>query len=950
MQNQFSVKQGFISILLCAIAILCCACSTDKERNIENVQIETESPYAIHLQEYKQDDENIEIEIASLSTVAQGEFDTLYNYEGCQGDSIYLSEDSCVSFDFSIEKSGYYCFEFTYFPIDGSGSSILRDIAIDGKVPFDEFQQVAFSRAWENAIQDISEDIYGNEIMQLQVEKKIWLQEFAYDSTGYYAEPLRYYLTEGKHSISLNGVREPMLLNKISISKYVAAPSYEELLEVYTGAGYQMVQNVQPIVIEAEDASCKSDQTMYPLNDKTSPLVSPSSAAKTVYNIIGGNQWKTTGQWIEWEYEVPSSGLYSIGLHFKQSLKSSNISVRALFIDGFIPFVEASKLEFAYDASWQNHYLSDKDNEPYLFYMEEGRHTIRLKVALGDYSQIIAEANYCMEELNRIYREIVVVTGASPDEYRDYHFETLIPTTLEDINSMSQRLKILEKALVNLNNNDSLNIAQIQNLYIQFDGISEDPDTIAARLATYKNNISSFGTWVNGLIEQPLELDYITIATPEYELEKGDAGLGELVWFQFKQFLYSFCINYSEIGKTDVESDTSITVWMTAGRDQSQILKQLINSDFTAKENIGVDLQLVSADSLLPAILSDQGPDVILNLEQTMPVNLALRGAAHDLTSYPDYEEVVESFNANTITSFKFEDGTYALPETLTYPMLFYRTDILEEMDIDVEQLDTWEDILESVLPKLMKKSLTLGVPANFESYMMFLYQNNGDLYQDNTGKKSLLDSNSAIQAMEQFSMLYTQYGIPQDYDFANRFRTGEMPIAIADYTAYNQLTVFAPEIKGEWEMLPVPGVVDESGNLNHDSHCIVTGSLILEDSDNKEAAWQFLKWWLSEQTQSSYGKQLESVVGSAARYNSANIGALASVSWDGNIGQSLMTQLQSLRAYPEVPGGYITTRLYDFAFRNIVYDEDDIRETMTSTADDIEAEIVNKRKDYNLD
>ena len=56
----------------------------------------------------------------------------------------------------------------------------------------------------------------------------------------------------------------------------------------------------------------------------------------------------------------------------------------------------------------------------------------------------------------------------------------------------------------------------------------------------------------------------------------------------FMQFVYSFFIDYSAVGTIDSETDESITVWMTTGRDQAQILKQLINDRFTPEKGIGV--------------------------------------------------------------------------------------------------------------------------------------------------------------------------------------------------------------------------------------------------------------------------------------------------------------------------------------------------------------------------
>ena len=77
-------------------------------------------------------------------------------------------------------------------------------------------------------------------------------------------------------------------------------------------------------------------------------------------------------------------------------------------------------------------------------------HTLRLKATLGNYAEQIAEVTDELKELNRIYTDIVMVTGPNPDVNRDYQFEKAIPDVLEDIKEQSERLKNTEKAFEEL--------------------------------------------------------------------------------------------------------------------------------------------------------------------------------------------------------------------------------------------------------------------------------------------------------------------------------------------------------------------------------------------------------------------------------------------------------------------------------------------------------------------
>ena len=802
----------------------------------------------------------------------------LQDYEGEKGASVLLPEAGSVVWSVSIEEAGMYNLQFLYYPYEGGGSSILRNIRLDDVIPFQESAEVSFERIWINQSSASTQtDIKGNEIRPKQVEKPAWTTKMAMDSAGYYTGPLYYYLEAGEHTIALEAVREPMLLRRMVFLQYEKPQSYQELKEEYAQKGYRSASKTIPL--EAEDATAKSDQTMFPLADRTSPSVSPYHSSLIRYNTIGGAQWKTAGQWLEWDVYVEESGLYNIAAHFKQSLKTNDVSIRELYIDGRLPFAEAASLSFRFDNGWQTGAFGDDEGNRYQFFLKAGRHTIRLRVGMGESSDVLKRVRGYMDDLNRLYRKIVVVTGTNPDMYRDYHFDVLIPDVIAEMKSLCAELRALEKDIKALNSMGGQSTAAIKRLYIQMGGMTDDVETIAYRLKTFKDNISSYGTWMNGLIEQPLELDTILLTPVDAALPRGEAGVFGLIKHYLVQFFASFTSDYASIGEMETGADTTIRVWTTAGRDQAQVLKQIINDTFTPQSGVAVNLQLVNQGSLLPAVLARIGPDVSLAQQQADPLNFALRHAVKDLSGFEGFEETIDQFYESALEPFRFDNRLYALPETQVFPMLFYRKDILNELGISLQDLETWDSILMSVLPKIQKSCLMVGITPNINTYLTFLYQMGGTLYTED-GKASGLNTPQGINAMRLQSSLYTQYGLPLAYDFANRFRTGEMPLAVADYTAYNQLTVFAPEIKGLWGMLPVPGTRGEDGTVSHAAVGIVTGCVMLSQTEYEDASWDFMQWWTSADTQTTYGKELESVVGSAARYNSANRVSMEQVQW----------------------------------------------------------------------
>jgi ABC-type glycerol-3-phosphate transport system substrate-binding protein len=155
---------------------------------------------------------------------------------------------------------------------------------------------------------------------------------------------------------------------------------------------------------------------------------------------------------------------------------------------------------------------------------------------------------------------------------------------------------------------------------------------------------------------------------------------------------------------------------------------------------------------------------------------------------------------------------TYALPETQSFNMMFVRTDIFGELGLTVPK--TWDE-MELLIPELQKRNMSIGLGHGLGELAMFMFQQGEPLYL-NEGESANLDSSVAVRSFTKLCEYYTLYGFPTDYDAANRFRSGEIPLMITDYGLYNQLSLFAPEIRGDWQMFQIPGTPDENGIINN--------------------------------------------------------------------------------------------------------------------------------------
>lgn len=885
------------------------------------------------------------------------------NYEGMPGLSMYTDEKGLVEYEVEIQSPGLYEMSLLYYPVKGKNTSIQRSIFVDGQLPYSELALLEFSRVWVNESNEWKVDNQGNDLKPTQVEKPQWMSEYLYSTDGYITSKLAIYFTEGVHTITLYSLNEPMMLRSITIHNSDPLVNYNDRLASWEQQGITDSKDCI-FKIEGENANRKSSQMLYPKQDTSSPTVSPYSVRELKNNVIGGNSWRNVGDWIEWDYEVPQSGYYYITLHDRQNLVKGIYVSRKITIDGQEICKELNDYGFTYGNDWRMDTLSDKDDTPYRIYMEEGKHTLRMEVVLGDFSDIVSKVQDAVTKLNAVYREVIKITGTSPDGWRDYQIEASLPGLREKLIVIYQLLDDAVNELRSTAGRGSDKETALLTMKLQLEDLIKDQEKFAKQMMSFKINLRATGKWITSAIEQPLEVDSIYIHSPNVTVKEENGHWYNKLLHEVKKLYYSFVIDYNQIGNVvDKKKGEAITLWIGTGRDQANVIKNMIDDTFTPSSSISVNVQLVDMNTLLKATLAGSGPDVAIQVSSMtgvtganismvneLPVNYGIRNAVMDLSEFPDFDDVVKRFFPATLTQLKFNGCCYGLPETVSFPVMYYRKDILEELGIDVPT--TW-DQMKVIMSVLNNNQMELGMLPKEEVFAMILYQNGGEYYNE-SGSKSTLDSDNAVNAFKQYCEYYSDYKLDATTSEEERFRTGECPIIISNIATYNNLQVSAPDIKGLWGIAPVPGTVQEDGSINNLVGCSGLASVIMDQSEHKEAAWEFLKWWSSKDVQNQFSQEMESLMGAAARVCTANMDAFSMLSWNQTDYESLQEQLGKIKGIPQVPGGYFTWRNINNAYYSVITKDKDgqtasPKEELVDKVILINEEINYKRNEFNL-
>lgn len=868
--------------------------------------------------------------------------------------AISLGKSDSAIFHFESESDALYAIELEYMPAEDKPSNLDISLTLNNEIPFIESQSITLGRMYKDL--EKKQDSHGNDLIPEQEEIFSWQKTLLFDYSIWTDKPLKVFVKRGQNSLEISS-RSGLYIASVRLVPQTQPDEAEKVVAEYRDQGPYEPVGVS-IKQQAEDTSYKSSSSIVPVYDKSSPVTEPYHVSKIRRNTIGQEKWSKPGSWVSYIIDdVPEDGLYHITLKYRQNKKIGMSSFRNIYINGELPYQEFSSLAFPYGVNWENKTITKFDGGSYPVYLQKGTNEIRIEATLGHLSEVLQAVDEINYRLNNMYIKIVMVTGSTPDRFRDYYLDREIPDLIEVL--VDQREQLL-KACDRLEqlSGDSSQSAVLKRAVDQLESLVKNPDSIPRRLANYRDTVSSISSWLYENMEQPLELDYLIIHSEDSKIAKASPNLWQRIKHSIAAFFASFTEDYDSFDEYE-ESENPITVWVNTGRDQIQIIKDMTLDGFTAETGIPVNLSLVKS-GFIEATLAGTGPDVAINIARGQPINLASRGVLADLASFEDFEQVKERFGETAMVPYQFLDGTYALPNTQTFYMMFYRTDILDTLGL--EPPDTWDDLFR-MLPRLQKNNMSIGLPYSIISaavavdmgmgsrdlFPLLLLQNGGDFYSDDY-KMTRFDEEKALLAFRQWTDFYTKYGFDLAYDLYTRFRTGEMPIGIASFEMHNMLTVAAPEIRNQWSIAPIPATVREDGSLDRTVSGAGTAAIIFNKADDLDACWEFLKWWTDEETQYQYGMSVENIMGPAARFPTANEEAFNRLPWPEQDLETINYQRQFVKEIAEIPGSYFVSRCLDNAFRAVLFDGENSREVFERENANINREIARKRYELGLD
>ncbi len=258
------------------------------------------------------------------------------------------------------------------------------------------------------------------------------------------------------------------------------------------------------------------------------------------------------------------------------------------------------------------------------------------------------------------------------------------------------------------------------------------------------------------------------------------------------------------------------------------------------------------------------------------------------------------------------------------------------------------------LLPELQRYGMNYNTPlssgAGQKGYLAtapYIFNYGGNLYSPD-GFASGLGSEQGIAAIRFMADSFTIYGMPlTTASFYNSFRYGETPIGVSNFTDYIKLMTAAPELNGLWGIDLYPATVLPDGTQNRWATGSAQSCIMFATTKRPQESWEFMKWWMSTETQVDFQEQLLFSYGMEYLWNSANLEAFAQSPMPEEHKKVVLEQWKWLQEPVKLPGSYMEERELSNAWNKIVFDGVNPRVAIDAAVITINREITRKMEEF---
>ena len=302
-----------------------------------------------------------------------------------------------------------------------------------------------------------------------------------------------------------------------------------------------------------------------------------------------------------------------------------------------------------------------------------------------------------------------------------------------------------------------------------------------------------------------------------------------------------------------------LDIWISSFQDQLyyenmvNLYKATVDKDFEAKVQAFGFREM--PEKLAVSVKTGINPPDVVQLDEVL-FGAFLAGDVPflDLSDRIKKAKLNQDIAKSRQNLFAYKGKTYGLPQSLSAMVLYYRSDLLKELNIDPISLTTWDKFV-SIGEKVVKDHSKAMIALDPTYFGILLRQRDSDLF----GKDGSVypDREAAIEILAWLQnlknsgvgMVPERASIFDPLFFNSAVQFGEVLTVVgADWYGLDMLQQFTPDLKGKWGAMPLPAWKLPNGKLSRRTSTFAgQGLMINKGSKHPDEAWEFIKFVITD-------------------------------------------------------------------------------------------------------
>jgi len=323
-------------------------------------------------------------------------------------------------------------------------------------------------------------------------------------------------------------------------------------------------------------------------------------------------------------------------------------------------------------------------------------------------------------------------------------------------------------------------------------------------------------------------------------------------------FSITLCAIFLSCGSEEKDAGSGgIEYWSAPSIELSKFEKEVVDKWTFTHNETPIDWKTIPAgitseEVILTAIATGTGPDLLSNVFAGFAAQLADAGVIVALDTLPGFWDVADGRKmANIVRNDWFYKGhVYVMPIYINPEMVWYNEEMLDKFGI-TELPRTYSEFFR-LLKKVSVPNKIYGLTADvsskwyrrwFDYLTLYASASGGEPFIDVDKNEAFLDSNHGIAVTEFYFRLFDEGYAPR-FEIQDGFEKGVFFASIRGAGNVVRTKRLYPDLKYKIAPLLVPDDYPEDAPVY--SLAESKGMVLFKSSNNKDKAWEFMKWYFS--------------------------------------------------------------------------------------------------------